>query len=91
MTIILPEPVVRFLGELRASPHYRDIADAAAQAFCTLDIEADGNPHALALFEGFVWIASQPRTVDEKVAVMTRLLARKGRVHIPSLRAFCGW
>ena len=64
-----------------------------ASGLHTLDHEAaGGNPHTAALLSAIEWIATQPRSVTEKLTAIAELLSLpSGFVHIPSMREFCGW
>ena len=48
-----------FIDEMRANSERATFADAVAHSLAMIDQEADGNPHAAALFEGLTWIIGQ--------------------------------
>ena len=64
-----------------------------ADAFALLDHAADSDTQALEVLDVLSWIAAQPRTIPERLDCMRKLLALlpNGKVHIPSMREFCGW
>jgi hypothetical protein len=81
-----------FIAELLGD---RDMAPCAVKirhAFDALDLEADGNPDAVQLYEAVCWIANQRgHSLCERVDKITELTGLRGKVHISSLREFCGW
>jgi hypothetical protein len=81
----------QFLDELRAHYYFAPSAPEIRRAIEALDIEADGNPHALQIFEGVCWIMNRrERPLRERVEKISELAALRGR-QVISLRAFCGW
>jgi hypothetical protein len=81
-----------FIDELRSDSERATFADAVSHALAMIDEEADGNPHAAALFEGLTWIIGHTdRTVEERLRAIMKLLNLKGRVGIPDMKAFLGW
>jgi hypothetical protein len=81
-----------FIAAMRADPDMAPGADTMARAFDMVDREADGNPHAAAMWEGICWIcACTDRSVDERFRALTKLSSLKGKVYIPDLRRFLGW
>lgn len=85
--------IQKFVAELRADPAFGDsIADEMLNALNALDIEGDGNPHALVLHAAFEWILEQPRTAREKYEAIGKIVALpRGRVRIASMREFLNW
>jgi hypothetical protein len=79
------------IAEMRADPVLAGHADACAAALRAIDMEGDGNTHAIVMMQAVEWIARQRRTLDEKLRACHKLFAQKGRVHINSMREFCGW
>jgi hypothetical protein len=73
----------------------RDMAPCAVKirhAFDALDVEGDGNLDATVLYEAVCWIANQRgHPLRERVDKITELTGLRGKVHISSLRRFCGW
>jgi hypothetical protein len=68
------------------------LVEQLADAFRSLDREADDNPDALEMFDCLTWIISQPRTVNERLGAMCKLAELpKGPTRILSMREFCGW
>jgi hypothetical protein len=83
--------VDRFIAELRADPCFAECAQSIADGIAALDIEADGNPHALQFFEGVCWIMNRrERPLRERVEKISELAALRGR-QVISMREFCGW
>jgi hypothetical protein len=81
----------KFIADMRADPQFGIFADDMEQALYAVDVEADGNDHAAALFTGVDWIVAQPKPVRDKLDVLRRLFDLSGFVRIPSIRAFAGW
>ena len=81
----------KFIFEMRSDPQFGNVADDIEKALHSLDLEADANDHAAALFAGIEWVVAQPKPVRDKLDVLRRLLDLGGFVHIPSIRAFAGW
>jgi hypothetical protein len=80
-----------FTVELLADREFASSACEINNAITALDLEADGNPHALQLFEGVMWIARQrQRPLRERVEAIFRLVSLRGKV-VVNLREFCGW
>ena len=84
--------IERFTAALRSDPRFGTaIADQIAAAHAAVDIEADGNPHALQLYEGLEWIIRhERRSVDEKLEQIFRLLDLRGH-NLIQMKAFTGW
>jgi hypothetical protein len=80
-----------FIAKMRDDPQFGDFADDMEKAFQAVDVEADSNSHAAALFAAVEWILRQPKPVRDKLEVLRRLLDLSGLVRIPSIRAFAGW
>jgi hypothetical protein len=80
-----------FIAEMRADPQFGAFADDMEKALHAIDLEADGNDHAAALFAAVEWVVTQPKPVRDKLDVLDRLFALSGFVHIPNIRAFAGW
>jgi hypothetical protein len=84
--------VDQFIADLRASAIYAPIADDMADMLTELDLEGESNPDAAKAYAAFSWILRQPRTADEKLRVIDRLiLLPKGKTEIASMRQFAGW
>jgi hypothetical protein len=81
----------KFIAEMRADPQFGQFADDIEKALHAVDLEGDGNDHAAALFAAVGWVVTQPKSVRDKLDVLSRLFALSGFVHIPSIRAFAGW
>jgi hypothetical protein len=81
----------KFIAEMRADSQFGQFADDIEKALLALDLEADGNDHAAALFAAVEWVVTQPKPVRDKLDVLQRLFALSGFVHIHSIRAFAGW
>jgi hypothetical protein len=82
----------KFIAEMRADPQFGALADDMEKALHAIDLEADGNDHAAALFTAVEWVMTQqPKPVRDKIDVLERLFALSDFVHIPSIRAFAGW
>ena len=79
-----------FIDELRADRDLAAHADAVETALTALDIEADGNPHALQAFGAAEWIIKQNRTIEEKVFALTKLFSLPGAV-VVNLHELTGW
>jgi hypothetical protein len=80
-----------FIDEMRADNELARIADATRCALLMIDSEADGNPHAAALWEGICFIISHAdRTVEERLHAIVKLLQLEGKVRV-NLREFLGW
>jgi hypothetical protein len=81
-----------FLDELRADRDLAAHADAVETALEALDIEADGNPHALQAFEAACWIIKKPtRTTEEKIFALTKLFSLPGAVTVNMRELLPGW
>jgi len=79
----------RFIAELRENgmPLVDDLANDLAELH--LDVETDANS---AVFYGAVlWILKQPRTADEKLQVIERLVMLPKGKHEINIRQFSGW
>jgi hypothetical protein len=89
----MPSPIEKFIADLRADPAFGDrVADEMLNALNALDIEGDGNTHALVLHAAFEWILEQPRTAREKYEAIGKIVdLPRGRVHIASMREFLNW
>jgi hypothetical protein len=82
--------VDQFITDLRADGH--PLADDLANGLAELDLEGDTNMDAAKLYQAISWILKQPRTADEKLLQIERLITLpKGRIEIPSMRQFTGW
>jgi hypothetical protein len=80
-----------FLVELCADPAFVASAPEIRRGLDALDIEGDGNMHALALYEGVCWILNQRRhSVGERMEKVAELTALKGH-NVVNLREFCKW
>jgi hypothetical protein len=79
-----------FLDELRADGDLAAHADQVEDALSALDLEADGNPHALQAFGAAEWIIKQNRTIEEKVFALTKLFSLPGAV-VVNLHELTGW
>jgi Ca2+-binding EF-hand superfamily protein len=80
-----------FVAAMSADSQFGQFADDMEKAFQAIDLEADGNDHAAALFAAVEWIVAQPKPVRDKLDVLHRLFDLSGFVRIPSIRAFAGW
>jgi hypothetical protein len=85
----LPPPVEFFLRDIEER-FGAESATTWREAFDFNDLEADGDTDACALFNVLVWIASQHRTLDEKLVAMDKVFALEGYNQI-SLPEFVGW
>ena len=81
----------KFIAEMRADPQFAVSADDMEKALHAIDLEADGNDHAAALFAAVEWVVTQPKPVRDKLDVLQRLFDLSGFVLIRSIRAFAGW
>jgi hypothetical protein len=79
-----------FLDELRADCDLAVHADAVETALSALDIEADDNPHAQQAFQAACWIIRQPRTIEEKIFALTKLLSLPGAA-VVNMHELTGW
>jgi hypothetical protein len=84
------EHIEQFLTEMRADPRFADCANPVSAALDAIDREADGNTDAAAFFECVRWVLERPRTTEEKLDVLKRLLELQGRVTV-NMRLFTGW
>lgn len=81
-----------FISELRASQIYAPVADSFAASFRELDHEAVHSKDCREFRRALLWVASQPRTLDEKMAALEKIRNLPPcHIMIPSLRAFLGW
>ena len=80
-----------FLDELRADRDLAAHADAVEDALSALDIEADGNPHALQAFSAAEWIIRQNRTIEEKCFALMKLFSLPGAVVVNMRELLPGW
>ena len=80
-----------FIAEMRADRQLSDFADDMEHTLQAIDLEADGNDHAAALFAAVEWVVSQPKPLRDKLDVLQRLFALSGFVRVPSIRSFAGW
>jgi hypothetical protein len=84
------DPIDQFIAELRASAIYAPIADDIENGLADLDLE--GSQDAANAYAAISWILRQPRTADEKLRAIERLISLpKGKVEIASMRQFTGW
>jgi hypothetical protein len=83
--------VDKFFADMRADPRFADVAEGMAQALSAIDIEGDGNAHAIVCMQAIEWIMAQPRTLDEKIEALHKLSSIRGKVSIPCMRAWAGW
>lgn len=89
-----PKPVdhfKQFLADMRADPKFSAFADGMEKAILAIDLEADGNDHAAALFVAMEWVMAQSKPNEAKLDVLQRLFALSGFVRIASIREFAGW
>src|SRR6516164_1072850 len=80
----------RFVHEMRRDPDFAPCADKFAHAFAALDREGDQNPDASELCDGLLWIARQPRTLDERITMFSKLIGLRGYV-VVNMSEFTGW
>lgn len=83
--------IKQFLADMRADAQFGAFADDMEKLLYSVDLEADGNDHAAALFAAIEWVASQPKPVRDKLDVLRRLFELGGFVRIPNIREFAGW
>jgi hypothetical protein len=80
-----------FLIELLGDPGFAPSAPELRRAIEQVDLESDGNPHALQFYEGVCWIMNQrQRPLRERVEKISEFAALRGR-QVINLREFCGW
>jgi hypothetical protein len=80
-----------FLVELCADPAFVASAPEIRRGLDALDIEGDGNMHALALYEAVCWILNQRQhSVLERMEKVAELTALKGR-QVLNMREWTGW
>jgi hypothetical protein len=72
-----------FLAEVGADPRLAGMVPALADAFRALDLEADGNPDAAALFAVVVTICRARGSLVDRLRVPLELASFKGVVSIP--------
>jgi hypothetical protein len=79
--------IIEVLGDRELAP----LAGEISRALGALDVEADGNMHALQFYDGVCWIMNQrQRPLRERVEKISELAALRGR-QVIKLREFCGW
>ena len=83
--------IAAFVAALAADPQFGQFADGIEKLLQAVDLEADGNDHAAALFVAVDWVLAQPKPVRDKLDVLRRLFDLGGFVHIASIREFSGW
>jgi hypothetical protein len=83
------ERIERFVDELRHSRFAAD-ADSFADVYAALDLESDGNAHALALLEALLFIGEEPQPLERRIEKQHELVRLKGWNCI-NLKEFCGW
>ena len=72
--------------------HYSSLADGLLADFQKIDRASVHSHDDRELRKGLLWIASQPKTVEERVSKMEELyVLGPGLVVIGSIRFFCGW
>jgi hypothetical protein len=80
-----------FLVELCADPELAPSAGEFNRALTALDIEADGNPHALQLFMGVCWIINRrEHPVHERAQKVLELVSMRGKMVI-RMKEWTGW
>jgi hypothetical protein len=79
-----------FLDECRADPRYAAHLTAIAGALHALYLESDGTADAIAFMDAVTWVLKQPRTLDERFEVLSRLFSCYGKV-IENIREFARW
>jgi hypothetical protein len=82
--------VATLIDEMRADPVLASHADACAAALEAIDIEGDGCTDAIACTNAINWIASQPRSLNEKLEALHKLFSLKGHNAI-NMRKLTGW
>ena len=83
------DAVETFVEDLRRS-RFASAADQIEAALRATDAEADGNPHAAAMFEAITWIAGHTgRSLVERVIALNKLIDHDGSGI--ELHAFTGW
>jgi hypothetical protein len=84
--------IEKFVSECCADRELAAQASEVEAALSALDLEGDGNPDAVTCFEAVLWILRQPRSHEEKIKQLHKLFSLpQGPIHIPSMKAFCGW
>jgi hypothetical protein len=84
------ERIERFIDELRRDSRFAASADSFADCYAKLDLEADGNSHAMALEEALLTIGEAPQPLERRIEKQHELLRLRGWVCI-NLKEFCGW
>jgi len=79
-----------FLDECRADPRYGAHVTAIAEALHALYLESDDTADAIAFMDAVTWVLKQPRTLDERFEVLSRLFSRYGKA-IEDIREFARW
>lgn len=81
-----------FIADMRADARMSEFADRFMKEFREVEAESICNWHALRFLKAVTWIVSQPRTLDEKLEALGKLLSLpKCHVLIPSMRRLTGW
>jgi hypothetical protein len=80
-----------FLMELLGDPGFAPSVPEIRRVFTALDIESDGNSHALQLFEAVTWVCNQrEHSLRERMEKISALAGMRGKVCI-NLREWTGW
>ena len=79
-----------FLNECRADPRYAAHVTPIAEVLHALYLESDGTADAIAFMDDVTWVLKQPRTLDERFEVLSRLFSCYGKF-IGNIREFTGW
>ena len=87
----LPRAVQQFIADLRANIG-DEVADQFEQELEATDLAADGCIHHGNFFAALEWILSQPRTVQEKIEAIGKILAMpRGGMIVINLPKDVGW
>jgi hypothetical protein len=64
-----------FIDELRADPEFARCEAGLTNALNGLDLEGDGNPDAVMMWEAVLWIVRQSCAVDERLKALHKLFS----------------
>jgi hypothetical protein len=79
----------QFIADLRADG--MPLADDLANDLAELHLGAETNPDLAQFYAGVLWILKQPRTADEKLKVLERMVLLPIGKNEISMRQFTGW
>ena len=80
----------KFILELCGDPAFAPLVVEINAVLEKLDIEADGSSDAERMLAALEYIATEPVSLDKRVAKMHELVNLQGKV-VLNMKEFCGW